>query len=124
MPDRLARQIAFLIEADRLKSVLRRTPLIDSSRRENSAEHSWHLVLATMVLAEYGPPDVDWMRVIEMVAVHDLVEIDAGDVSAYDTDRLAGQPARERAAAARIFGLLPSDQTVRFREVWDEFEAG
>jgi putative hydrolases of HD superfamily len=123
MSDRLTRQIRFLIEADRLKSVLRRTPLVDSSRRENSAEHSWHLVLVTMVLGEYGPKDVDWMRVIEMVAVHDLVEIDAGDVSAYDTDRLAGQPALEKAAAARIFGLLPGDQAVRFRELWEEFEA-
>lgn len=123
MSDRLARQIAFLIEADRLKSVLRRTPLVDSSRRENSAEHSWHLVLATMVLGEYSPPGVDWMRVIEMVVVHDLVEIDAGDVSAYDTDRLAAQPALEQKAAARIFGLLPPDQSVRFRELWEEFDA-
>ena len=123
MSDRLERQIAFLIEADRLKSVLRRTPLVDSSRRENSAEHSWHLVLVTMVLREYGPEQIDWMRVMEMVAVHDLVEIDAGDVSAYDADRLAAQPAREQAAAARIFGLLPSDQAVRFRELWEEFDA-
>ena len=123
MSERLERQIAFLIEADRLKSVLRRTPLVDSSRRENSAEHSWHLALVTMVLREYGPEHVDWMRVLEMVAVHDLVEIDAGDVSAYDADRLASQPAREQAAAARIFGLLPSDQALRFRELWEEFDA-
>jgi putative hydrolase of HD superfamily len=82
MSDRLARQIAFLVEADKLKSIVRRTPLVDVSRLENSAEHSWHLVLVIMVLREYGPRDIDWMRVMEMVAVHDLVEIDAGDVSA------------------------------------------
>lgn len=123
MSERLRRQIAFLIEADRLKSVLRRTPLVDTSRRENSAEHSWHLVLVTMVLREYGPEGVDWMRVTEMVAVHDLVEIDAGDVSAYDAEGLAAQPAREQAAAERIFSLLPNDQAARFRELWEEFDA-
>jgi putative hydrolase of HD superfamily len=119
---RLARQIAFLIEADKLKSVVRRTPLVNTSRLENSAEHSWHLVLVTMVLREYGPPGVDWMRVMEMVAVHDLVEIDAGDVSAYDVKGLREKQKREQAAAERIFGLLPADQRDRFRHLWDEFE--
>ncbi len=123
MNERLARQIAFLIEADKLKSVLRRTPLVDISRRENSAEHSWHLVLVTMVLREYAQAGIDWMRVMEMVAVHDLVEIDAGDVSAYDLDGLEAKAARERAAADRIFGLLPGDQRDRFRRLWDDFEA-
>lgn len=121
MNDRLARQIAFLVEADKLKSVVRRTPLVDVSRLENSAEHSWHLVLVMMVLREYGPRDVDWMRVMEMVALHDLVEIDAGDVSAYAVD--AAKSTREQAAATRIFGLLPIDQQSHFRELWDEFEA-
>jgi putative hydrolase of HD superfamily len=120
---RLAQQIAFLIEADKLKSVVRRTPLVDSSRLENSAEHSWHLVLVIMVLREYGPAGVDWMRVMEMVAVHDLVEIDAGDVSAYDVKGLAAKQQREQAAADRIFGVLPADQRDRFRDLWDEFEA-
>lgn len=123
MNARLARQIAFLIEADKLKSVVRRTPLVDASRPENSAEHSWHLVLLIMVLREYGAPGVDWMRVMEMVAVHDLVEIDAGDVSAYDVDAIAAKAVREQAAAGRIFGLLPPDQQSHFRELWDEFEA-
>ena len=123
MNERLARQIAFLIEADKLKSVIRRTPLVDLSRRENSAEHSWHLVLVIMVMREYGAKDIDWMRVMEMVTVHDLVEIDAGDVSAYDTDGLAAKAAREQVAADRIFGLLPPDQRDRFRHLWDEFEA-
>ncbi len=123
MNPRLQSQIAFLVEADKLKSVLRRTPLVDSSRLENSAEHSWHLVLVIMVLREWGPAGIDWMRVMEMVAVHDLVEIDAGDVSAYDVEALAAKAHRERAAADRIFGLLPPDQCDRFRGLWDEFEA-
>jgi len=123
MHERLAQQIAFLVEADKLKSVIRRTPLVDVSRLENSAEHSWHLVLVIMVLREYGPPGVDWMRVMEMVAVHDLVEIDAGDVSAYDVDALVAKTVREQAAADRIFGLLPDDQQERLRQLWDEFEA-
>ena len=123
MNERLTRQIAFLVEADKLKSVVRRTPLVDGSRLENSAEHSWHLVLVIMVLREYGPRDVDWIRVMEMVAVHDLVEIDAGDVSAYDVDAFAAKAVREQTAAHRIFGLLPADQQSHFRELWDEFEA-
>ena len=123
MNERLARQVAFLVEADKLKSVARRTPLVDSSRLENSAEHSWHLVLVIMVMREYGPPGIDWMRVMEMVAVHDLVEIDAGDVSAYDVAGLAARAASEQAAADRIFGLLPADQRPHFRQLWDEFEA-
>lgn len=123
MKERLAQQIAFLVEADKLKTVIRRTPLVDLSRLENSAEHSWHLVLVIMVLREYGPPGIDWMRVMEMVAVHDLVEIDAGDVSAYDVDAFVAKAQREQAAADRIFGLLPPDQQARFRQLWDEFEA-
>lgn len=122
MNARLAQQIAFLIEADKLKSVVRRTPLVDTSRLENSAEHSWHLVLVVMVLREYGPAGIDWMRVMEMAVVHDLVEIDAGDVSAYDVEALETKADREQAAAERIFGLLPVDQRHRFRELWDEFE--
>jgi putative hydrolases of HD superfamily len=123
MNERLAQQIAFLVEADKLKSIIRRTPLVDSSRLENSAEHSWHLVLMLMVVREYGPAGTDWMRVMEMVAVHDLVEIDAGDVSAYDVDGLVAKAQREQAAADRIFGLLPADQRSYFRQLWDEFEA-
>jgi putative hydrolases of HD superfamily len=122
MSERLSKQIAFLVEADKLKSVTRRTPLVDLSRLENSAEHSWHLVLTVMVMREYGPAGVDWMRVLEMVAAHDLVEIDAGDVSAYDVDALETKAVREQAAADRIFGLLPGDQQSYFRRLWDEFE--
>jgi putative hydrolase of HD superfamily len=121
---RLARQIEFLTEADKLKTIVRRTPLADQSRLENSAEHSWHVALAAIALREYAP-DVDLQRVLELIAVHDLVEIDAGDTFAYDPDgRVHMTKAdRERAAADRVFGLLPADQGARLRERWEEFEA-
>jgi putative hydrolase of HD superfamily len=121
--DRLARQVAFLIEADRLKNVLRRTPLTDGSRPENSAEHSWHLALAAMTLAEWAPAGVDLRRVLELVVVHDLVEIDAGDTFAYDVVANDSKAAREQAAADRIFGILPEEQAAQVRALWDEFEA-
>ena len=120
---RLAEQIAFLIEADKLKSILRRTPLADASRPENSAEHSWHLALAAMVLREYAPAGFDLQRTLELVIVHDLVEIDAGDTFAYDVSAQETKAERERAAADRIFGLLPADQRDRIRRLWEEFEA-
>jgi len=123
MPDeRVARQLAFLAEADKLKTVLRRTPITDGSRAENSAEHSWHLVLFAMALAEYGPPLMNVRRVLELLTVHDLVEIDAGDTFAYDTTANTTKVARELAAAERIFALLPVDQAAWFRACWDEFE--
>ena len=121
--DRLARQIAFIVEADRLKSIIRRTPLIDGSRLENSAEHSWHLALAALVLREYVAEPVDLLRVLELVTVHDLVEIDAGDAFAYDAAAQSMKAAREQAAADRLFGLLPDDQTEYVRALWEEFEA-
>ncbi len=121
--DRLASQIAFLVEADRLKSVERRTPLVDGSRLENSAEHSWHLALAAIVLREYAADRVDVLRVLELVTVHDLVEIDAGDAFAYDTAAQAVRAQREAAAADRLFGLLPAGQAAYLRELWEEFEA-
>ena len=122
MSDRLDRQIAFLVEADKLKGILRRTPLADGTRLENSAEHSWHLALAAMVLAEYAPAAVDPARVLELVVVHDLVEIDAGDTFAYDPEHALTKADRERTAADRIFGLLPGEQGARVRALWDEFE--
>jgi putative hydrolase of HD superfamily len=120
---RLSRQIAFLVEADKLKGILRRTPLVDDSRQENSAEHSWHLLLVAIVLREYAEPGLDLFRVFEMATVHDLVEIDAGDTFAYDTVGIETKAEREQAAADRIFGLLPADQRDRFRLLWEEFEA-
>ena len=124
MPDdRLARQVAFLIEADKLKTIIRRTPLVDSSRQENSAEHSWHLLLAAMVVREYMCMELNLLRALEMMTVHDLVEIDAGDTFAYDTAGQATKSERELAAADRVFGLLPADQCSYFRDLWEEFEA-
>jgi putative hydrolase of HD superfamily len=119
----LARQIDFILEIDRLKSVLRRTPLLDRSRRENSAEHSWQIALMAVLLAEHADPPVDIDHVVVMLLVHDLVEIDAGDTFIYDEQALAIKSARELAAAERIFGLLPGDQGKRLRAIWDEFEA-
>jgi putative hydrolases of HD superfamily len=121
--ERLARQIAFLLEADKLKTVLRRTPLVDRSRLENSAEHSWHLALAALTLDEYTGGPLDRARVLELLTVHDLVEIDAGDTFAYDPTAVLTKAERERAAADRLFGLLPPDLAERLRGLWEEFEA-
>src|SRR5260221_1773008 len=107
--ERLAQQIAFLVQADRLKTIIRRTPLTDNSRLENSAEHSWHLALAAMALREHAPAGVDLPRVLELVVVHDLVEIDAGDTFAYDEAAHVTKAERDRHAAQRLFGLLPTD---------------
>lgn len=121
---RLEQQIRFLIEIDRLKEVFRQTVLINSRRAENDAEHSWHLCLMVLILAEHAnDPRLDVLRVLKMLLIHDLVEIDAGDTFAYDPARLAGQHEREARAADRIFGLLPEDQARELRALWDEFEA-
>lgn len=116
------RQLAFLVEADRLKGVLRQTTLCDGSRRENSAEHSWHLGLMATVLAQHAGPGIDAVRVLRMLLVHDLVEIDAGDTFAYDTAANADREERELRAAERIFGLLPPSQGDELRSLWQEFE--
>ena len=121
---RLRQQVSFVAEADRLKAVLRRTALIDRSRLENSAEHSWHLSLMAVVLAEHAPPDTNLGHVVRMLLVHDLVEIDAGDTFAYDTGAQADKAERERAAADRLFALLPTDLGTELRALWEEFEAG
>jgi putative hydrolase of HD superfamily len=121
--ERLQRQVEFLLEADKLKAILRRTPLIDNSRQENSAEHSWHLTVAAVTLAEYAPAGTDLLHALRLLIVHDLVEIDAGDTFAYDPVQQESKAARELAAAERIFGLLPDDQGAQLREWWDEFEA-
>jgi putative hydrolase of HD superfamily len=123
VPARLAAQLGFLLECDRLKTVLRRNPLVAQDRRENDAEHSWHLALMAVVLAEYAEPAVDVGRVVELVLVHDLVEIYAGDTWIHDPVATAGQAEREQRAAERLFPLLPADQARRLRERWDEFEA-
>lgn len=122
--DRLGQQIAFMVEVDKLKEVFRQSKLIHSRRRENDAEHSWHLCLTVILLAEHAnSPDLDVLHVLKMVILHDLVEIDAGDTFAYDEAGRADQHEREARAADRIFGLLPADQALTFRNIWDEFEA-
>jgi putative hydrolases of HD superfamily len=121
--ERLAHQVAFLVEADRLKEVFRQTLNLVSRRRENDAEHSWALCLFTITLAEHSNEPVDVLRVLRMLLIHDLVEIDAGDTFAYDTAAMADQHEREARAADRIFGLLPADQAAEYRALWDEFEA-
>ncbi|MGO9912611.1 MAG: HD domain-containing protein [Acidimicrobiales bacterium] len=120
---RLRRQVGFLLEIDKAKSIARRTYVTDGSHLENDAEHMWHAVLAALILAEHANGAVDPMRLACMLAVHDIVEIDAGDTFVYDTTGHAGKAERETAAADRIFGLLPSDQGEQFRALWDEFEA-
>jgi putative hydrolase of HD superfamily len=117
-------QLTFLLEADRLKGIERMTSLIDGSRRENTAEHSWHLALFALVLYDHADEPVDLLRVITMLVVHDLVEIDAGDTFAYDETGYETKSAREQAAADRLFGLLPADQRDHLRAAWEEFEAG
>ncbi|MEI6467229.1 MAG: HD domain-containing protein [Verrucomicrobiota bacterium] len=121
---RLVRQIEFIAECDRLKEVFRQTINTASRRAENDAEHSWHLCLCVIVLAEHAnAKHLDVLRVLQLLIVHDLVEIDAGDTFAYDPAQQADQAERETRAAERIFGLLPIDQTREFRGLWDEFEA-
>jgi putative hydrolases of HD superfamily len=116
-------QLRFVLEADRLKTVLRQTVITGGSRRENTAEHSWHLALMAVVLGEHAPPGTDLARVCTMVLLHDLVEIDAGDLFLYaDADAQARQEEAERAAADRIFAILPGAQGAQLRALWQEFE--
>jgi putative hydrolase of HD superfamily len=123
--ERLDQQFRFLLELDRLKSIQRQNILADGSRRENSAEHSWHLALLALCLAEHASaPDVDLFKVIKLLLVHDIVEIDAGDAFLHDPAALAALAEKERAAATRIFGLLPDDQRDELSALWYEFEAG
>jgi putative hydrolase of HD superfamily len=122
--ERLRQHIAFIVEIDKLKAVLRQNVLIDRSRRENSAEHSWHIAVMALVLMDHAGPEVDPLRVLKMLLIHDLVEIDAGDTFLYDTAAAADQAARERAAAERLYGMLSPDLAADLRALWDEYEAG
>jgi putative hydrolase of HD superfamily len=121
-PDLVAR-LRFVLEADALKTVLRRNSLTDGSRRENTAEHSWHLSLMALVLAPYSAEPVDLGRVIELLLVHDIVEIDAGDTFVYDTGAAAQKEALEQQAADRLFSIVPGEDGTRLRARWDEYEA-
>lgn len=121
--ERIRRQFTFLIEVDQLKAVLRQSPLASAPRRENDAEHSWHLAMMVVLLAEYSDEPLDVARTVELVLVHDLVEIYAGDTPLYDGTAAENQLEREVRAAEELFALLPGDQARRMRELWDEFEA-
>ncbi|MEM7337658.1 MAG: HD domain-containing protein [Actinomycetota bacterium] len=118
----LGARIDFLLEIDKLKTVIRRSRIMDGSRYENTAEHSWHLAMAVMILAPHANEDIDVVRAMELLLVHDLVEIDAGDTYVYDDDGNSHKQAREQAAADRIFNLLPADQAAYIAELWDEYE--
>ena len=121
--DRMKQQIAFLMEIDKVKNIFRQTYLADGKRKENDAEHSWHLAIAAFLLKEYVAEDVDVMKVMIMVLIHDLVEIDAGDTYAYDEEGAKTKDERERKAADHIFGMLPEDQGMYLKALWEEFEA-
>ncbi len=123
MSKRITQQLAFLTEADKLKSVLRATTLCHDTRRENSGEHSWHIALYALVMAEHAVTPVNIDRVIRMLLIHDLVEIDAGDNPIHGDHDPAEMAAVEQAAADRLFGMLPDDQGRDLRDLWEEFEA-
>ena len=122
--DRLRDQLTFIAEADRLKTILRASPLAAADRRENDAEHSWHLALMVILLSEYADEPIDVGHATRLVVIHDLVEIYAGDSPVFDPAAVVGQQEREEAAADRLFALLPDDQAAWVRALWDEFEAG
>jgi putative hydrolase of HD superfamily len=124
MTTRLSKQIEFICEIDKLKHIYRQTFVMDSSRTENDAEHSWHLAVIAILLSEYATQkNLDLLRVIKMILVHDLVEIDAGDTYLYDEQAAQDKLDREHRAADRLFTLLPDDQGQELRELWEEFEA-
>ena len=123
-PDNLSKQISFIKEIDKIKYIQRKTKLFNSDRPENDAEHSWHLAMMTIVLAEHGDTPVDVLKVLKMVLIHDIVEIDAGDTCIYDTTKSHSNTDNELMAAKRIFGLLPGEQVDEFIAIWEEFETG
>lgn len=120
---RLNKQFEFCLEADKEKFIGRQTYLSDGVRKENDAEHAWHMAVMTLILGEYANEKIDLLKTISMILIHDIVEIDAGDTYAYDEEKKKSQKSRELAAADRIFTMLPEDQQQKFRQLWDEFEA-
>ena len=123
-PDDLSKQISFIKEIDKIKYIQRKTKQFNSDRPENDAEHSWHLAMMTIVLAEHADTPVDVLKVLKMVLIHDIVEIDAGDTFIYDTTKSHTNTDNELMAAKRIFGLLPAEQADEFIAIWEEFETG
>ena len=122
MKRRIDKQMEFLLEVDKLKMISRQTYLSNAKRKENDAEHSWHLAMMCLLLSEYANEEVDVLHVMSMVLIHDIIEIDAGDTYAYDEEANSTKVERELAAAERLFHLLPDDQAERMRGLWDEFE--
>lgn len=124
MNERFKKQLDFIMEIDKMKNVFRRTVITGTLRQENDAEHSWHLALIAMVFYEYAySPEVNLLRVIKMLLIHDIVEVYAGDTFAFDEARYRDKEEREREAADKIFGMLPDDQNKEYRELWEEFDA-
>lgn len=121
--ERLNKQFQFCLEADKEKFIKRQTYLSDGIHKENDAEHAWHMALMTLVLSEYVNEEIDLLKTISMILIHDIVEIDAGDTYAYDDNAKKSQREREEKAADRIFDMLPEDQKAKFRALWEEFEA-
>ncbi|MBO7473441.1 MAG: HD domain-containing protein [Ruminococcus sp.] len=122
MKERLKKQISFMLELDKMKNLYRQTYVLHENRKENDAEHSWHLAVMTFLLSEYANCQIDVTKVMKMVLIHDVVEIDAGDTYCYDTEGNKSKAEREEKAARRIFGMLPEDQCSEFYELWLEFE--
>lgn len=123
-PENLLKQIEFIKEIDKIKYIQRRTKLFNSDRNENDAEHSWHLAMMAIVLSEYSDAKIDVLKVLKMVLIHDIVEIDAGDTFIYDQNKNHENTEEELVAAKRIFGILPEKQAQEFIEIWKEFEDG
>lgn len=123
MDDRLKKQMDFILEIDKSKQIFRQNYISDAFRKENDAEHAWHLALMAILLSEYSNEEIDLLKVVTMVLIHDLVEIDAGDTYAYDNSGQKTKRERETLAADRIFGMLPEDQGQMFRNLWEEFES-
>ncbi len=121
--ERLDKQFAFARELDKEKLIGRQTYLANGERKENDAEHAWHMAIMALILSEYANEEIDVLRTISMILIHDVVEIDAGDTYAYDENGKKSQREREVKAAERLFGMLPKDQAVKFRNLWEEFEA-
>ncbi|MBO5303302.1 MAG: HD domain-containing protein [Lachnospiraceae bacterium] len=121
--EKLEQQLRFLLELDKQKKIVRQTYLADGSRKEGDAEHAWHLAVMAFLLADYANEKIDVLKTIKMVLLHDVIEIDAGDTYAYDTCGLKTKQERELKAAERIYGMLPEEQKMEYRALWDEFEA-
>lgn len=121
--ERLEKQMAFIREIDKEKQIFRQSYVTDGTRKENDAEHAWHMAIMTFLLSEYANEEIDVLKTIRMILIHDIVEIDAGDTYAYDDSAKATQREREERAADRLFGMLPEDQAQELRALWEEFEA-